>query len=294
VGARGGTIDGEVRLIRMETRVSRALSYCAYAAVVDGLLVDSGFTRARGQLLRALDGAGIEQIVNTHAHEDHVGNNRLVAERFGATLAASAPAVAALARPERIAVLPYQRIVWGTPPPSAAATLGGEVRTSRFRFSVVPTPGHSRDHVCFHEPERGWLFAGDLYLGSQVRLARPFENAADLVASLERTLALRPRIVFCGHRGPLEDGVAALERKVRFLSGMREQALALHRAGAEVEEIAARLVPGGGAFARAFTFGDFSRLHFVRSLLKAPGQDYLDDDGAGGGDRVSGAPAGAP
>ncbi len=277
MGAIETRVDGEVDVIRLETRFSRALSYCAYAAVVDGLLVDSGFIRARGQLLRALEGRRIERVVNTHAHEDHVGNNREIAERFGADVAAPAAGLAAMARPERIAALPYQRLIWGTPSPSAPAPLGDAVRTRRFRFDVIPTPGHSRDHVCFHEPERGWLFAGDLYLGSQVKLARPFENAADLVASLDRVLALRPRVVFCGHRGPLEDGVAALERKLRFLTGVREKALALHRSGAETEEIAARLVPGEPLSYRLLTLGDMSRLNFVRSLLKDPGQGYLDD-----------------
>jgi ribonuclease/clavin/mitogillin len=289
MGAIETRIDGEVDVIRLETRVSRALSYCAYAAVVDGLLVDSGFIHAQAQLLRALEGRRIERVVNTHAHEDHIGNNREIAERFGAELAAPAAGLAAMAAPERIAALPYQRIVWGTPSPTAPAPLGDVVRTPRFRLDVVPTPGHSRDHVCFHEPERGWLFAGDLYLGSQVRLARPFENAADLAASLERVLALRPRVVFCGHRGPLEDGTAALERKLRFLTEMREQALALSRAGAPPTEIAARLVPGEPLAYRLLTLGDMSRLNFVRSLLKAPGEGYLDDR-----ERAPRAPAAAP
>jgi glyoxylase-like metal-dependent hydrolase (beta-lactamase superfamily II) len=278
VGALEERVDGEVDVFRIETRLSRALSYRAYAALVDGVLVDSGFPHGRRQLLRALEGRRVDLVVNTHAHEDHVGNNREVAERFGARVAAPAAGVASLGRPERIAVLPYQRIVWGIPSPIVATPLGAEIRTARFRLDVVPTPGHSRDHVCFHEPERGWLFAGDLYLGSQVRLARPFENGADLVASLERVIALRPRIVFCGHRGPLEDGVAALERKLRFVSELREKALALARTGAQPKEIAARLVPGEPLGTRLFTFGDLSRLNFVRSLLKEPGQGYLDEE----------------
>jgi glyoxylase-like metal-dependent hydrolase (beta-lactamase superfamily II) len=276
VGAIEARVDGEVDVIRLETRFSRAMSYCAYAALVDGLLVDSGFVRAQEQLLGALEGRRVEQVVNTHAHEDHIGNNREVAERFGADVAAPSAGLADIRRPRTVAVLPYQRMLWGTPSPSHPAPLGTVVRTPRFRLEVVPTPGHSIDHVCFHEPERGWLFAGDLYLGSQVRLARPFENGADLVASLERVLALRPRIVFCGHRGPLEDGVAALERKLRFVSEMREKALALSRAGAAPREIAARLVPGEPLNYRLFTFGDVSRLNFVRSLLKEPGQGYLE------------------
>jgi len=263
-------VDGEVQVIHLETRFSRAMSYCSYAALVDGLLVDSGFPRAREQLFRALEGRVVEQVVNTHGHEDHVGNNRELAERLGARVAAPAEALSDLTHPERIAVLPYQRILWGRPSPCVAAPLDAEVRTARFRFDVVPTPGHSRDHVCFHEPERGWLFAGDLYLGSRVRLARPFENGADLVASLERVIGLRPRILFCGHRGPLDGAVAVLERKLRFVAGMRERALALARAGAPEDEIAARLVGREPLAFRAFTFGDLSKLHFVRSLLKEP------------------------
>ncbi len=267
-------IDGEVEVIRLETAVSRAVSYCACAAFVDGLLVDSGFSHARRQLLKALEGKAVDQVVNTHVHEDHVGNNREVAERFGAAVRAPAAAVADLARPERIALLPYQRIVWGRPSPSVAAPLGAEIRTRRFRFDVIPTPGHSRDHVCYHESERGWLFAGDLYLGSGIRLARPFENGADLVSSLERVIALRPRILFCGHRGPLEDATALLERKLRFLSEMREQALSLARAGAAPAQIARRLFGRERLVFRLATSGDFSQHNFVRSLLKEPGQGY--------------------
>ena len=269
-------VDGEVDVIRLETPFSRAISYCVYANVVDGLLVDSGFARARPLLLRALAGRRVERVVNTHVHEDHMGNNREIADRFGAQIAAPAAGLADLRRPERIAVLPYQRLLWGRPSPSAAAPLGREVWTPRFRLDVIPTPGHSRDHVSFHEPERGWLFSGDLYLGSQVRLARPFENAADLVASLERAVALRPRVLFCGHRGPLESPVEVLRRKLAFLSELRGKALDLHRAGAPVEEIAARLVPGGEPLGYwLFTFGDLSRRNFVRSLLKAPGEGYV-------------------
>lgn len=272
-------VDGEVTVLRLETRFSRALSYCAYASLVDGLLVDSGFVRAQAQLFAALAGRRVERVVSTHAHEDHVGNNREVAERFGAEVAVPAAGLADLGRPDRIAVLPYQRILWGRPSPSAAAPLGSEVRTPRFRLDVVPTPGHSIDHVCFHEPERGWLFSGDLYLGSQVRLARPFENAADIVASLERVIALRPRVLFCGHRGPLRNPVEVLGRKLGFVADLREKALALSKEGAPVEEIAARLAPGEPLGFWLFTFGDLSRHNFVRSLLKAPGRGYLDDAG---------------
>ena len=64
-------VDGEVDVIRLETRFSRAISYCAYTAVVDGLLVDSGFVRAQEQLLRALFVEGRVVIDLAHALSRH-------------------------------------------------------------------------------------------------------------------------------------------------------------------------------------------------------------------------------
>ena len=58
----------------------------------------------------------------------------------------------------------YRRLAWGRRPRLEAGALGPGLRTRELRFDVLETPGHSPDHVCLWEPERGWLFTGDLFL----------------------------------------------------------------------------------------------------------------------------------
>lgn len=48
------------------------------AYVLDGLLIDTGPPVVGPQLRRLLADLDLLQVVNTHAHEDHVGNNELL------------------------------------------------------------------------------------------------------------------------------------------------------------------------------------------------------------------------
>ena len=36
------------------------------------------------------------------------------------------------------------------------------IRAGDAEFTVIHTPGHAEDHVCFWEAQTGWLFAGDM------------------------------------------------------------------------------------------------------------------------------------
>lgn len=265
-------VDQDVHLVRLETPVTRLLTYRTFVALVDGLMIDSGFAHARGRLLKALEGRVVEQVVNTHSHEDHAGNNAEIARRFKAEVYAPAEGLDVLAQPEQQVWHLYQRVIWGIPAPNRARPVGAEVRTRRFRFTVVRTPGHSRDHVCYFEQERGWLFGGDLFLGPKVRVARPFENAADLIDSLERVIALEPRILFCYHRGAIEKPLELLRLKRDFLLELREKVQRLHATGVEPEEITRRVLGREPLGYRIVTRGDLSSRNLIRALLKAPGE----------------------
>ena len=41
------------------------------------------------------------------------------------------------------------------------------------RVSVLHTPGHSLGHLCFWEPERGYLFSGDLIYAGMLDMLYP-------------------------------------------------------------------------------------------------------------------------
>jgi len=266
--------EDNVYLCQLETAVSRAASYCTYVPFVDGLLIDTGFAHAGRSLLEALRRRRVEQAVNTHAHEDHIGNNSLVVKHFGALLQAPAAALPMLERPQLICTHLYQHAIWGLPSPSHATALGGQVRTPRFSFQVIPTPGHCADHVCFYEPQRGWLFGGDLFLSVKVRLARGFENAQDLIDSLRQVCALNLRYLFCYHRGALKDPLPMLRAKIDFMEGAAGQIRSLHDAGAGVKEIADRVLGKEPLTQRVVTLGDLSKANLVRAFLKERGAGY--------------------
>src|SRR3990170_2847103 len=164
--------------------------YWTAASLVDGLLIDSGCAHSAPDLIQALVGEPLARIVNTHSHEDHIGANGLLQwGRPGLEILAHAAALAILADPRRTQPLqPYRRVFWGWPEPSVARPVvdGTIIETEHYRFRVIYTPGHSPDHLCLYEAERGWLFSGDLFVGGQDRALRAGYDIWEIIASLKR------------------------------------------------------------------------------------------------------------
>lgn len=234
------------------------------AYLVDGLLIDTGCPGTASDLLAWCRGRVIERVVNTHVHEDHCGGNRVLQRRLGLPVSVPAASLDTLARPPRLPL--YRRVVWGQPRGGTADPLGAVVETSRYRFEVIPTPGHAPDHVCLFEQREGWLFGGDLFLHERARYLRPTEDARVILESLYRVLALRPRRLFCGHAGVVEDACGALERKIAYWEELAERAQALRAAGHSLHAIRDELLGAEGWMGRA-TGGDFSKINLIRSLL---------------------------
>ncbi len=255
----------EVRFFRVARTFAGRAVYWTGVYFVDGLLIDSGPPNISTEAERLFRELGVRACVTTHHHEDHAGNHALLSDRFGIVPAIHARGVERLARPERLQM--YRRVAWGVPRPVRCDVLGATVETERFRFDVVQTPGHSDDHVVLHEPNRGWLFTGDLYLGSRLKYVRADEDVHALMASLGRAIALEPSVLFCHHRGRIEQATGALRRKLdgmRELAGRVEQ---LYAEGRTPQEIA-RALPGRDLFWRVWTAGHFSKLNFVRAVLR--------------------------
>jgi glyoxylase-like metal-dependent hydrolase (beta-lactamase superfamily II) len=237
--------------------------YWAGAYLVGGALVDCGPPATAPELLRALEGRRVDALLVTHHHEDHMGAAGLLAERRGLVPKIHPAGVSRLEGgfPQEA----YRRLAWGRPPRVRAEALGAEVRVGSLRFEVIPTPGHSPDHVCFWERERGWLFTGDLFLAERLRYLRDDEDLTSLIASLQAVARLPLRRVFCAHRGPVRDGPAALRRKTEHLSGLRERVRELLAQGQPEREVARRAV-GPEGFLTWFSRGRFSARNFVRAV----------------------------
>ena len=244
--------------------------YWTTCYLVDGLLVDSGCAHTAGELTAALVDQPLLCVFNTHTHEDHIGaNGRLQRERALEVLAHPL-ALAVLADPRRRQPLhPYRRVMWGWPEPShgRAVAPGETIATAHHRFVVVATPGHSPEHLCLFEPEQGWLFTGDLYVGGYDRALRSGYDVWQIVDSLKRVAALGATTLFPGAARVRDNPVAALAEKVDHLERLGERVVALDREGRSEREIVRALL-GPPMWIERITLGHFSRRNLVRSYLR--------------------------
>lgn len=245
--------------------------YWTTAYLVDRLLIDSGCAHTAAEIVQALQDVPLAYIVNTHSHEDHIGaNGPLQGQRAGLEIFAHPLALPVLADPRRAQPLhPYRRLFWGWPQPSQAKPLadGAILETEAFRFQVIYTPGHSPDHLCLYEPERGWLFTGDLFVGGRERALRSGYNIWQIIASLKRIAALPSTLMFPGSARIRENPKAELEAKIAYLEEFGSKVLDLHRKGWNVDAIV-RTLCGKPMFIELLTLGDFARRHLVLSYLR--------------------------
>lgn len=261
---------GSVTRFDLSRPVPGLPNYWTTAYWVDGLLVDSGCAHASAQLLEQLRDLPVHTIVNTHTHEDHIGTNGpLQHARTGLEILAHPLALPVLADPRRRQPLhPYRRLFWGWPLPSAAveACDGQLVRTPSHAFRVIYTPGHSQDHLCLYEPERGWLFTGDLFVGGQDRAMRQGTDVWGIIASLKRLMQLPAEWLFPGSARARQNPHHELETKIAYYERFGEQVCELQHRGLALRQIVRQLC-GPPTRVERITFGHFARRHMVLSYL---------------------------
>jgi glyoxylase-like metal-dependent hydrolase (beta-lactamase superfamily II) len=244
--------------------------YWTTAYLVDGMLVDTGCAHAAPEFIGALAGSPLVRITNTHTHEDHIGaDGQLQRAREGLEILAHPLALPVLANPRgRQPLHPYRRFFWGWPEPAAGRPVGdGElIETEHYRFQVVFTPGHAEDHLCLYEPDQGWLFSGDLFVGGRDRALRAGTDIWQVVASLKRVACLPAGWLFPGSARARQDPDREIAAKIEYLEALGERVLDLHQQGRSVNEIV-KVVCGGPMWIEFITLGHFTRKQLVQSYL---------------------------
>jgi glyoxylase-like metal-dependent hydrolase (beta-lactamase superfamily II) len=259
---------GNVLQFRMARVIEGQALYTMAAYYIDGLLIDTGPSHVAGEIGSAFNDITIDKIVNTHHHEDHIGNN-VYFQQLGIPIYAHPLALPLIADPSiwSAQLRDYQKYVWGEPPASSAMALGDYINSKSHSFRVIHTPGHSPDHICLLEESQGWLFAGDIFLGEKVKMLRSDENIKDLLNSIEHLLNFNFETIFCASGAVLDNGHARMQRKLAYWRRLGEEIQVLSRLGMEDSQIRDQLLGPENIMAE-LTGGDFSRLNLVRSFLK--------------------------
>lgn len=251
---------GDVTRWRMSSVAGRAARITVSVYVYRGVMIDTGFQRARRSFADALSSAAIRGVVVTHWHEDHAGNAPLLADR-GIPLLLTAETEATLrARPS---VQLYRRLIWGRPP-----WLRGDVTPfASEEFECIHTPGHSDDHHVVWFPDSRTLFSGDLWLGVRSRVFHSTEDPYRIVDSLRRIAALDPARMFDAHRGLVTDPAAALSARADWLSRTMDDIAQQIAAGRSDDEIL-RATLGGEEMAGVISRGEYSRRNLVAAVRR--------------------------
>ena len=136
--------------------------------------------------------AEVAALLVTHHHGDHAEAAAPWSRRFGAPVAAADPSVAG----------PGGRVL----EPGERLTMAGTA------LGVVPTPGHTADHIAFRL-ESGAVLVGDHVLGRGTSVVtHPEGDVLAYLESLRRVHDLGPSALYCGHGPELtEDPLAVLD-----------------------------------------------------------------------------------
>lgn len=230
-------------------------------------VIDTGPPNQWRVVRRFLREREVDRVLVTHHHEDHSGNLEPIRRSLQAEIYSPHAGIAPLG--EGFRLRPYQRVVWGRPARVRAEPLPDEIEIDRGRrLCALPSPGHSTDMTCFLEPDRGWLFTGDLYIAAKTRYLREDEDIAVEIESLQRVLRLDFETVFCSHRGVVRAGREALAGKLDFLENLCGQVESMRAEGRSRREITRRLL-GRESLLSWLTGLHFSKRNLIDACLRA-------------------------
>jgi glyoxylase-like metal-dependent hydrolase (beta-lactamase superfamily II) len=203
--------------------------------LIDGAepaLVDAGVGNAAhvDAIAAHLESAGrkLARVLVTHGHGDHASGVPALRAKW--------PALEACKWIDR-----------GEDPAGWRPLRAGEtIRAGGGVLTVIYTPGHARDHVCFFDETSKDLYSGDMILqGTTVMIpAGRGGSLRDYLASLESLAALGPARAFPGHGPIIDRPVALIEEYLEHRRLRERQVRACLEAGTtDVDAIVAHIYP---------------------------------------------------
>jgi glyoxylase-like metal-dependent hydrolase (beta-lactamase superfamily II) len=185
-------------------------------------------------------------VMNSHTHNDHVGDNWRFNDVFGMDTTFTRENAKGSTTDAQAEITPGA--VCGTLPagfdPATYATrpfhitrwihggekidLGGRV------LEVIPAPGHTPDSIALWDADNRLLFTGDTYYPGPIFLYRPETDLDAYVASIKRMNALGAKLLLPAHNVPVADP-ADLPRVITAMAQVRSGKVKPVKAGDKQE-----------------------------------------------------------
>lgn len=181
------------------------------------VLIDAGSDKDAGKkALKALDGAGctVAAVINTHLHADHIGGNKLVANRTGAPIYGPSIVSAVTSRP----ILEPTVLYGGYPPkqlrnkflmaePSDVKPLAEADPEALGGLQILQLPGHSMDMIGIRTPDNV-VFLADCVFSEETtqKYHVNFQyDVAQALATLDYLETLEAEWFVPAHAAPCKD-----------------------------------------------------------------------------------------
>ncbi len=217
------------------------------------------------------DSFSVDLVLNSHTHPDHFSGNHhfegyelWVPEMFAAILAdldRMSLRLAGGGEPAREWRRLVEEVLGHIPTPPTGSFGDGEViDLGSMRFRAMHTPGHTADHFCFLEEDRGILLSFDIDLTPFGPWYGHVECDLDQFCdSLRKILEIAPRMIVSSHRRPITSGI---EEEIAAFDAVfvsrNQKILQMLEKGPATPEQLAELSPiygiEGSSFALAFYF----------------------------------------
>lgn len=194
------------------------------------ILIDAGPADPGEQEALLEEAAGVQGVILTHHHPDHVGAAQRVRDELGI------PVWSHLDAAGRLPGLTIDRFIDD----------GTILSLGELELHVLHTPGHAAGHLAFWEPKHRLLFASDLVSTVSSLIIAPDDgDLATYIASLHRIQELPVRLLLPSHGPPTTRGHALINRTLEHRARREEQLLVALAAGKrDIRELALELYRG--------------------------------------------------
>ena len=183
------------------------VSYDSNAYLIDAArktLVDAGMDGQR--VLKKLPG-GLDLIVLTHCHFDHIGAVPEIVKATGAKVAIHEKDMPLISNARATAAL-----VFNAKQPAIKIDIvlkdGDDIDLGDASLRVIHTPGHTPGSICLYDPDSKVLFTGDtVFEGGSFGRTDIGGDEEQMITSLEKLTKVDAAALYPGHGGVVTNKV---------------------------------------------------------------------------------------